>query len=109
VANNTAFGDDGAAAFREPPDNLVVRFHDVRATDSVDALDAFRARRRVQENAVSIGCWAPGQAPAPAAEQQSYLSAGELPFAQVYDGAGERIATDSGAAEQQSRLMPQAL
>ena len=100
---------DGAAAFPDTPGDSAIRFHGVRATDSDDAIDAFRARRRVQANAVSISSWAPDQVLAPAAEQQSNLDAGELPLAQVYDGAGERIATDSGAAERYSRLMLQAL
>ena len=100
---------DGAAAFPDTPGDAAIRFHGVRATDSDDAIDAFRARRRVQANAVSISSWAPDQVLAPAAEQKSNLDAGDLPLAQVYDGAGECIATDSGAAEWHSRLMLQAL
>ncbi|WEM94229.1 type VI secretion system Vgr family protein [Telluria mixta] len=100
---------DSAAAFPATPGNAAIRFHGVRATDTDDAIDGFRARRRVQANAVSISSWDPAQVRAPAAEQQSILDAGELPLLPVYDGAGERIATDAGAADLHSRLMLQAL
>jgi type VI secretion system secreted protein VgrG len=100
---------DSAAAFPATPGNAAIRFHGVRATDTDDAIDAFRARRRVQANAVSISSWDPAQVRAPAAEQQSYLDAGALPPLHIYDGAGERIATDAGAAGLHSRLMLQAL
>jgi type VI secretion system secreted protein VgrG len=86
-----------------------IRFHGVRATERDDAIDEFRARRRVAANAVSISSWDPAQLLAPSAEQQSNLGAGELPAIPIYDGSGERIATASGAADQHSQLMLQAL
>ncbi|MFS2025012.1 type VI secretion system tip protein TssI/VgrG [Massilia sp. CT11-137] len=100
---------DSAAEFPTTPGNAAIRFHGVRATDTDDAIDGFSARRRVQANAVSISSWDPAQVRAPAAEQQSILDAGELPLLPVYDGAGERIATDAGAAGLHSRLMLHAL
>jgi type VI secretion system secreted protein VgrG len=100
---------DSAAQFPATPGNAAIRFHGVRATDTDDAIDGFRAHRRVQANAVSISSWDPAQVRAPAAEQQSNLDAGELPLLPVYDGAGERIATGAGAADRHSRLMLQAL
>jgi type VI secretion system secreted protein VgrG len=100
---------DSAAEFPATPGNAAIRFHGVRAADTDDAIDGFSARRRVQANAVSISSWDPAQVRAPAAEQQSILDAGELPLLPVYDGAGERIATDAGAAGLHSRLMLHAL
>ena len=91
------------------PGNPAIRFHGVRATDTDDAIDRFRVCRRVQANAVSISSWDPVQVRAPAAEQRSNLDAGDVPPLQVYDGAGERIATDTGTANLHSRLMLQAL
>jgi type VI secretion system secreted protein VgrG len=79
----------------------------VRATDSDDAIDAFRARRRVAANAVGISSWDPARLLAPASEQQSMLDAGDVPQLAVYDGSGERIASD--APHRHSRLMLQAL
>ena len=92
------------------PDTLggsTLRFHGVRATDTDDAIDEFRARRQVQANAVSISSWDPFQLVAPAAEQASNLDAGELPQLSIYDGSGERIASDG--ADPHSQLMLQAL
>ena len=86
-----------------------IRFHGVRATERDDAIDEFRALRTVQANAVSISSWDPVQLLAPAAEQESRLDGGELPALSIYDGSGERIASDSGAADPHSRLMLQAL
>jgi type VI secretion system secreted protein VgrG len=91
------------------PGGDTIRFHGVRATERDDAIDEFRGRRRVAANAVSISSWDPAQLLAPAAEQQSNLDAGELPVLPVYDGSGECIATESGAADQHSQLMLQAL
>ncbi|HEX9171060.1 MAG TPA: type VI secretion system Vgr family protein, partial [Telluria sp.] len=79
-----------------------IRFHGVRATERDDAIDAFRALRTVQANAVSISSWDPAQLLAPASEQQSMLDAGQLPTLSIYDGSGERIASDSGAADPHS-------
>lgn len=86
-----------------------LRFHGVRAADTDDAIDAFSARRRVQANAVSISSWDPAQLVAPGAEQYSSLDAGELPSLPLYDGSGERIASDASASGALSVLMLQAL
>ncbi|MES2320295.1 MAG: type VI secretion system Vgr family protein [Pseudomonadota bacterium] len=100
---------DSKAKAPATPGGDTLRFHGVRATDTDDAIDEFRARRQVQANAVSISSWDPAQLLAPAAEQQSSLDAGELPPLAIYDGSGERIASDSGAADPHSQLMLQAL
>jgi type VI secretion system secreted protein VgrG len=79
----------------------------MRASDSDDAIDQFGARRQVAANAVSISSWDPAQLLAPSAEQQSSLDAGEVPALAVYDGSGERIASED--AEVHSQLLLQAL
>lgn len=81
----------------------------MRAPDTAVAIDEFRARRQVQSNAVTISSWDPFQLVAPAAEQASALDAGELPALAIYDGSGERIASDSDVADPHSELMLQAL
>jgi type VI secretion system secreted protein VgrG len=106
--HNVVFFDSQAKA-PATPGGATIRFHGIRATDTDDAIDEFRARRQVQANAVSISSWDPAQLIAPAAEQQSSLDAGELPALPIYDGSGERIVTDSGAADPHSQLMLQAL
>ena len=100
---------DSNAKAPATPNGDTIRFHGVRATDTDDAIDEFRARRQVQANAVSISSWDPGQLFAPSAEPQSSLDGGQLPALAIYDGSGERIAADSGAADLHSRLMLQAL
>ncbi|MTV40804.1 type VI secretion system Vgr family protein [Duganella radicis] len=100
---------DSKAKAPDMPGGAEIRFHGVRATDSADAIDQFAARRQVRANAVSISSWDPAQLLAPGAEQLSSLDAGELPALAVYDGGGERIASDSGQPEQISQLMLQAL
>ncbi len=100
---------DSKAKAPATPGGDTIRFHGVRATDTDDAIDEFRARRQVQVNAVSISSWDPEQLVAPAGEQQSSLDAGELPTMAIYDGSGERIASDSGAPDPHSQLMLQAL
>jgi type VI secretion system secreted protein VgrG len=100
---------DSKAKAPATPGGDAIRFHGVRATERDDAIDEFRARRRVTANGVSISSWDPKQLLAPAAEQQSSLDAGDLPALSIYDGSGERIASDSGAAEPHSQLMLQAL
>ncbi|QYF95750.1 type VI secretion system tip protein VgrG [Massilia sp. PAMC28688] len=100
---------DSQASAPATPNGDILRFHGVRATDTDDAIDQFRARRQVQANAVSISSWDPEQLLAPSAEQQSSLDAGELPTLAVYDGSGERIASDSEVADPHSALMLQAL
>jgi len=107
----------GVTGFKDIDDFKVQRwpdgtFHDMRATDTDDAIDRFAAKRRVQANAVSISSWDPAQLLAPSAEQTSNLDTGELPTLAIYDGSGERIASgeDAGAAaDPHSRLMLQAL
>jgi type VI secretion system secreted protein VgrG len=91
------------------PGGDILRFHGVRATDTDDAIDELRARRQVQANAVSISSWDPLQLVAPSAEHASSLDAGELPSLPIYDGSGERIASDSGVADLHGELMLQAL
>ena len=100
---------DSRAILPPTPGGEAIRFHGVRATERDDSIDEFRACRRVQANGVSISSWDPAQLLAPSAEQQSSLDAGELPALPIYDGSGERIASDRGAADQHSRLMLQAL
>jgi type VI secretion system secreted protein VgrG len=100
---------DSRATAPATPGGDAIRFHGVRATERDDAIDEFRARRRVAANGVSISSWEPAQLLAPAAEQQSNLDAGELPVMSIYDGSGERIASGSGEADQHSQLMLQAL
>ena len=100
---------DSKARAPATPGGEAIRFHGVRATDTDDAIDEFRARRQVQANAVSISSWDPFQLVAPAAEHQSSLDAGELPSLSIYDGSGERIASDGGVADPHSALMLQAL
>jgi type VI secretion system secreted protein VgrG len=98
---------DARAIAPAMPGGDVLRFHGVRAADRDDAIDAFRARRRVAANAIGISSWDPARLLAPAGEQQSMLDAGNLPRLAVYDGSGERIA--SAAPDRHSRLMLLAL
>ncbi len=100
---------DSRALAPATPGGEEIRFHGVRATDTDDAIDEFRARRQVNANAVSISRWDPFQLVAPAAEHASGLDAGELPALAIYDGSGERIASDGGVADPHSALMLQAL
>jgi type VI secretion system secreted protein VgrG len=113
-------GDDGQARHRlvifgglarapATPGGETIRFHGVRATEQDDSIDVFGARRQVAANGVSISSWDPTQLLAPAAEQQSQLDAGELPMLPVYDGSGERIASEGDAPERHSQQMLQAL
>jgi type VI secretion system secreted protein VgrG len=98
---------DSQAALPDTPGSPMIRFHGMRATDSDDAIDQFRARRRAAANAVAISSWDPAQLLAPGAEQTTGLDAGELASLTVYDGSGERIASDS--ADAHSALMLRAL
>lgn len=100
---------DKSARTPATPGGETIRFHGVRATERDDSIDEFRALRQVQANAVSISSWDPAQLLAPSAEQQSNLDAGTLPALSIYDGSGERIGSDSGAADPHSLLMLQAL
>ena len=100
---------DSKAKTPATPGGAAIRFHGVRATETDDAIDEFRARRQISANAVSISSWDPFRLVAPAAEHTSSLDAGELPALAVYDGSGERIASENGAADRHSALMLQAL
>nr|WP_307185051.1 type VI secretion system Vgr family protein [Massilia yuzhufengensis] len=100
---------DSRAAAPAMPGGDVLRFHGVRATELDDAIDGFRARRTVAANAVTISSWDPAQLLAPSCEHASALDAGELPSLPVYDGSGERIASERGAADTHSELILQAL
>lgn len=100
---------DSMAKLPDLMGNAALRFHGVRATDTDDAIDEFRARRQVQANAVSISSWDFEQLVAPSAEQESSLDAGTVPTLPVYDGSGELIASGAGEAEAHSVLMLQAL
>ena len=100
---------DSQARAPAMPGGDVIRFHGVRAADTDDAIDQFSGKRQVRPNAVSISSWDPAQLVAGAAEQQSALDAGELPVLSIYDGSGERIVSDGGAADAHSTLMLQAL
>lgn len=91
------------------PGGDVIRFHGVRATEVDDAIDGFRARRSVQANAVTISSWDPAQLLAPGYEHETVLDAGDLPLLPLYDGSGERIVAERGAADAHSELMLQAL
>jgi len=98
---------DSQAEAPDMPGNALLRFHGVRASDTDDAIDAFGARRQAAANAVTISSWDPAQLLAPNAELASSLDAGELPQLAVYDGAGERIA--SNGADGHAQLMLRAL
>lgn len=100
---------DSRARTPSMPGGDVIRFHGVRATETDDAIDAFRARRSVQANAVAISSWDPAQLLAPAYEHTSHLDAGELPPLPLYDGSGERIFSERAAADAHSELMLLAL
>ncbi|MEH6435935.1 type VI secretion system Vgr family protein [Massilia sp. DD77] len=98
---------DSEAAAPALPGDPALRFHGMRATDRDDAVDGFSAKRRLAANAVTISSWDPAQLVAPGAELESQLDAGELPLLPVYDGSGERIASDT--ADLHGRLMLRAL
>jgi type VI secretion system secreted protein VgrG len=100
---------DSRATAPLTPGGELIRFHGVRATEQDDAIDGFQARRSVQANAVTISSWDPAALLAPAFEHATHLDAGELPALPIYDGSGERIATERGAADAHSELMLQAL
>lgn len=98
---------DSQAVLPATPGVSALRFHGMRAADGDDAIDQFRAKRQASVNAVTISSWDPAQLLAPGAEQASSLDSGELPAMTVYDGSGERIASDG--AEAHSGLMLRAL
>jgi type VI secretion system secreted protein VgrG len=100
---------DGLARAPATPRGDTIRFHGVRAAEQDDSIDVLKARRQVAANGVSISSWDPAQLMAPGAEQQSQLDAGELPMLPVYDGSGERIASNGDAPGRHSQLMLQAL
>jgi uncharacterized protein involved in type VI secretion and phage assembly len=78
--------------------SIVPRFHGVRVTDTMDAIDHFGALRQVMPNAVAISSWDPRQLVAVAAEQATSLAIGDLPSLAVYRGDGERRYLDAGTA-----------
>jgi len=100
---------DSRARAPATPGGDIIRFHGVRATEREDAIDGFSARRRIAANGVAISSWDPTQLIAPAAEQRSNLDAGDVPAMWLYDGSGERIASERGVAGTHSDLMLQAL
>lgn len=100
---------DSRAKTPATPGQPVIRFHGVRATEVDDAIDEFRACRRVAANAVAISSWDPARLVAPSAEQHSILDAGEVPPLPVFDGSGERIAAAQGEPARHSVLMLHAL
>jgi type VI secretion system secreted protein VgrG len=100
---------DSRARAPATPGGDIIRFHGVRATERDDAIDGFSARRRIAANGVAISSWDPTRLLAPAFDQRSNLDAGELPPMWLYDGSGERIASERGAAGTHSELMLQAL
>lgn len=100
---------DSRAKVPATPGQQVIRFHGVRATEVDDAIDEFRACRRIAANSVAISSWDPSQLVAPAAEQHSILDAGDVPPLPVFDGSGERIAAAQGEPSRHSLLMLQAL
>lgn len=100
---------DSRARAPATPGGATIRFHGVRATERDDAIDVFRAQRRVAGNGVGVSSWDPAQLLAPAAELQTGLDVGELPILSTYQGSGERLYADSGAAAQHAQPMLQAL
>lgn len=54
---------DSRAMAPPVPGRDIIRFHGVRATEQDDAVDGFRARRKVQANAVAISSWDPTPLP----------------------------------------------
>jgi type VI secretion system secreted protein VgrG len=86
-----------------------LRFHGVRATDTMDAIDHFGALRQVMPNAVAISSWDPTQLVAVAAEQATSLAIGDLPSLAVYRGDGERRYLDADTAGLRSTRLLQAL
>ena len=100
---------DSRARAPATPGGDIIRFHGVRATERDDAIDGFSARRQIAANAVAISSWDPAQLLAPACEQRSNLDAGEIPTLWLYDGSGERIASERQAADTHGELMLQAL
>ncbi|MEO6272143.1 MAG: contractile injection system protein, VgrG/Pvc8 family, partial [Rhodoferax sp.] len=73
-----------------------IRFHRVRATESTDAITAWRAQRRLQPNAVTRASWDPTQLLALSAQEASRPlttspssdSAAALPSLEIFDGSG---------------------
>jgi type VI secretion system secreted protein VgrG len=100
---------DAHAAAPAMPGDETLRFHGVRATDSLDAIDHFGAVRQVMSNAVAISSWDPAQLVAVAAEQTTSLAIGDVPTMPVYRGDGEQRFADSAGAGLRSERMLQAL
>jgi type VI secretion system secreted protein VgrG len=100
---------DAHAAAPVMPGTEALRFHGVRATDTMDAIDHFGALRQVMPNAVAISSWDPTQLVAVAAEQATSLAIGDLPSLAVYRGDGERRYLDADTAGLRSTRLLQAL
>jgi type VI secretion system secreted protein VgrG len=101
---------DSRAKAPATPVNATIRFHGVRATEQDDAIDTFGARRQVSANSVGISSWDPALLFAQGAQQESLLNAGDVPALALYDGSGERIASDSVAVTKEHSIpMLQAL
>jgi type VI secretion system secreted protein VgrG len=100
---------DAHAAAPPMPGNPILRFHGVRATDTLDAIDHFGARRQVMPNAVAVSSWDPAQLVAVAAEQATSLAIGDVPTLPVYRGDGERRYGDAAAATLRSERVLQSL
>jgi type VI secretion system secreted protein VgrG len=91
------------------PVDRVLRFHGVRAADTDDAINRFCAQRQVQPNAVALSSWDAQRLHAPAAEQMSSLSAGELPSLSIHDGSTTHRFDDIDAASRHAKLALAAL
>jgi type VI secretion system secreted protein VgrG len=100
---------DAHATAPPMPGDVSLRFHGVRATDTMDAIDQFGALRQVRANAVAVSSWDPAQLVAVSAEQATSLAIGELPTMARYRGDGERRFIDAAAASLRGNRMLQAL
>ena len=70
---------DAHATAPPMPGDVSLRFHGVRATDTMDAIDQFGALRQLRANAVAVSSWDPAQLVAVCAEQATSLLIGEVP------------------------------
>jgi type VI secretion system secreted protein VgrG len=86
-----------------------IRFHRMDATESLDAITAFRASQAVRPNAVVRASWHPQQLLAHAASASKPPAAEAVPTLEVFDGSGERQLQDADHASRQARWMQQAL
>jgi type VI secretion system secreted protein VgrG len=91
------------------PGDEALRFHGIRATDALDAIDHFGALRQLMPNAVAVSSWDPAQLVAVSAEQATSLAIGDLPLMPVYRGDGESRFADAAVASLRSERMLQSL